>query len=86
VTSTKEDIMSSYLDVAPDRSIIVAALGRLSPVYRQVLVETVIRGNPLQVTATRLGIPAGTVRSRLHYAMHELGRELDVARVVQTSE
>jgi RNA polymerase sigma-70 factor, ECF subfamily len=74
--------MSSYLDVAPDCSIIVAASGRLSPAYRQVLVETVIRGNALQVTATRLGIPAGTVRSRLHYAMRELGRELDVARLV----
>jgi RNA polymerase sigma factor (sigma-70 family) len=73
-------------DAAPDRSIIVAALGRLSRAYRQILIETALRGNTLQVTAARLGIPAGTVRSRLHYAMHQLRRELDVARVVQESE
>jgi RNA polymerase sigma-70 factor (ECF subfamily) len=71
---------------ALDRSIIVEALARLSPASRKVLVETGVRGNTLQVTAARLGIPAGTARSRLHYAMHELRRELAVARVAQTLE
>jgi hypothetical protein len=33
-----------------------------------------------------LGIPAGTVRSRLRYAMHELRRELEAGRVTQSSE
>ncbi len=73
-------------DAAPDRSIIAEALRRLSPAYRQILLETVIRRHTLQVTATRLGIPEATVRSRLHYAMHELCRELDAARAVQSSE
>ena len=73
-------------DAAPDRSITVEALLRLSPAYRQVLVETAIRRHTLQATASRLGIPADMVRSRLHYAMHQLGRELEVARVVWTSE
>jgi RNA polymerase sigma-70 factor, ECF subfamily len=71
-------------DAALDRSIIAEALQRLSPAYRQVLLETALRQNTLQVTATGLGIPASTVRSRLHDAMHQLRREIDVARVVQT--
>jgi len=65
---------------AVDRSIIAEALQRLSPAYRQILLETVIRRNTLPVTATRLGITAGTVRSGLHHAMHELRRELDIGR------
>jgi RNA polymerase sigma-70 factor, ECF subfamily len=73
-------------DAAPDRSIVADALQRLSPAYRQILLETGIRGHTLQMTATRLSIPEATVRSRLHHAMHELRRELDVARVVWTSE
>lgn len=75
------------MNVADDgTSITVEALLRLSPAYRQVLVETAIRRHTLQATASRLGIPADMVRSRLHYAMHQLGRELEVARVVWTSE
>lgn len=65
---------------ALDRSIIAEALQRLSPEYRQILLETVIRRNTLPVAATRLGITAGTVRFRLHHAMHELRRELDIRR------
>jgi len=61
-------------------------LRRLSPAHHRIILETVIRRNTLQVTATRLGMTTGTVRSRLHYAMHELRRELDAARVVQASE
>jgi len=90
VTSGARSVESStdvnYADAAPDRSIIAEALRRLSPAYRQILLETVIRRHTLQVTATRLGIPEATVRSRLHYAMHELCRELDAARAVQSSE
>jgi RNA polymerase sigma factor (sigma-70 family) len=73
-------------DAAPDRSIIAEALQQLSPVSRQILIETVIRRHTLQATATRLGMPEASVRSRLHYAMHQLRRELDAARAVQTSE
>jgi DNA-directed RNA polymerase specialized sigma24 family protein len=73
-------------DAAPDRSIIVEPLGRLSPAYRQIVIETGIRRHTLQMTATPLDIPADTARSRLHHAMHELRRELDAGRVAQTNE
>jgi RNA polymerase sigma-70 factor (ECF subfamily) len=91
VTSGARSVESSTdvnydADAAPDRSIIAEALRRLSPAYRQILLETGIRRHTLQMTATRLGIPKATVRSRLHHAMHELHRELDAARAVRTSE
>lgn len=78
--------MKHDADGAVDGSIIAGALRRLSPAYRQILLETVIRRNTLQETATRLDITAGTVRCRLHYAMHELRRELDIGRVAHTGQ
>jgi DNA-directed RNA polymerase specialized sigma24 family protein len=35
------------------------------------------RDMPLEQIATRLELPLGTVKSRLHYALRLLGREID---------
>jgi RNA polymerase sigma-70 factor (ECF subfamily) len=78
--------MTHDTEGALDRSIIAGALRRLPLAYRQILLETITRRNTLPVTATRLGITAGTVRSRLHHATHELRRELDIGRVAQTGQ
>ena len=52
------------------------ALARLSPAHRTVLVETFYHGGTLATVASQLGIPHGTARSRLHYALHALRQQL----------
>jgi RNA polymerase sigma-70 factor (ECF subfamily) len=52
--------------------LIAEALGRLSEVHRQVLIECFYRGRPVAEAASRLGIPAGMVKSRMRYALRSL--------------
>jgi len=53
------------------------ALRRLRPDHRQVLVETYYRGRSGREVAEVLGIPEGTVRSRLFYALRTLRLTLE---------
>ena len=53
------------------------ALRRLRPEHRHVLVETYYRGRSGREVAIELGIPEGTVRSRLFYALQSLRLTLD---------
>jgi RNA polymerase sigma-70 factor, ECF subfamily len=53
------------------------ALRRLRDDHRQVLVETYYRGRSGREVAIELGIPEGTVRSRLFYALQSLRLILD---------
>ena len=48
------------------------ALGDLTPAHRQVLVETYFKGQDTNETARVLGVPPGTVRSRIYYALRSL--------------
>ena len=64
------------LDQILDRELITDALQRLSPRHRAVLVETFYRGATPPAVARQLGIPAGTARSRLHYALQALRQQL----------
>jgi RNA polymerase sigma-70 factor (ECF subfamily) len=59
-----------------DRQLVCHALQHLSPAHRTVLVETFYRGGSTATVAQRLGIPDGTARSRLHYALGALRRQL----------
>jgi RNA polymerase sigma-70 factor (ECF subfamily) len=61
-----------------DRGLLTVVLGELSPAHREVLVETYYRDAPADRVAARLGIPVGTVRSRLHYALRAVRDRLDV--------
>jgi RNA polymerase sigma-70 factor, ECF subfamily len=72
-----EPVIDGGLDQLMDRSMLTQAIARLSPTHRQVVIDTYFRGTPAHLTAARLGVPAGTVRSRLHYALNQLRRELD---------
>lgn len=54
-----------------------AALNRLSPKLREVVVLNVYRGMSYQEVADALGIPLGTVKSRLNLALHELREFFD---------
>jgi RNA polymerase sigma-70 factor (ECF subfamily) len=59
------------------RDAVGRALERLSPEQRVVVVLRYWRDMPLEQIATRLELPLGTVKSRLHYALRLLGREID---------
>ncbi|MET7458675.1 sigma-70 family RNA polymerase sigma factor [Streptomyces sp. NPDC005574] len=48
------------------------ALAALSPPHREVLVETYFKGVTHIDAANRLGIPSGTVRSRVFYALRSM--------------
>ncbi|GGT72594.1 MULTISPECIES: sigma-70 family RNA polymerase sigma factor [Streptomyces] len=51
-----------------------AAVRELSPEHRAVLVRLYFHGLTVNEAAADLGIPAGTVKSRSHYALRQLGR------------
>jgi RNA polymerase sigma-70 factor (ECF subfamily) len=60
-----------------DRELVSAALQQLSPAHRTVLVETFYRGGTMATVARELGIPHGTARSRLHYALDAMRKQLE---------
>ncbi|GCD46560.1 sigma-70 family RNA polymerase sigma factor [Streptomyces paromomycinus] len=57
-----------------ERTHVVELLAQLSRPHREVLVYTYLLGCSGPDTAHALGIPPGTVKSRLHHAMHRLRR------------
>lgn len=67
-------------DTLLDRQLLAGAMEQLSPPHRDVLVETYYRDLPAERVAAALGVPVGTVRSRLHYALHALRRQLTEVR------
>ncbi|HEY2130018.1 MAG TPA: sigma-70 family RNA polymerase sigma factor [Streptosporangiaceae bacterium] len=64
------------LDQVLDRHLVTGALLHLSPEHRAVLVETFYRGGTTATVARGLGIPHGTARSRLHYALQALRQQM----------
>ena len=66
----------SGLEEILDRQLVSAALQHLSPAHQSVLVETFYRGGTVAMVARELGIPHGTARSRLHYALDALRKQL----------
>jgi len=65
--------------IAEHRKLLHAALGTLSPRDRAILTLRHIEERPVAEVAGLLGIPEGTVKSRVHYAMHRLRSALDPA-------
>jgi RNA polymerase sigma-70 factor, ECF subfamily len=67
--------MASVTDLTDDvlRSVIVTdALRALTPSHRQVLNETILSDRTVNEAAEVLGIPVGTVKSRVYYALRAL--------------
>jgi RNA polymerase sigma-70 factor, ECF subfamily len=64
------------LDQVLDRELVSAALQHLSPAHRAVLIEAFYNGGSLVAVARELGIPHGTARSRMHYALQALRHQL----------
>jgi RNA polymerase sigma-70 factor, ECF subfamily len=70
-TAVEPEVDGGYENVL-DRGLLARALRRLSPEHRRVLLELYYRDVPAEGAALALGIPAGTVRSRHHYALRAL--------------
>jgi RNA polymerase sigma-70 factor (ECF subfamily) len=73
VSSVQPDPASTIAD----RELLEQAFGRLSPEHRAVVVLHHHLGYPLTEIGSTLGIPVGTARSRLHYAVRQLRSALD---------
>lgn len=69
-----------------------AAIAKLTPKHRQIVVEMYYYGRAVDEIAESLGIPAGTVKSRAYYALRHLNRSLSAPyagagdRLAPTSE
>jgi RNA polymerase sigma-70 factor (ECF subfamily) len=72
------------LDQALDAVLVADALQTLSVDHREVLFESYYRGRTANQIAEAQGIPAGTVRSRMHYALRALGLALRERGVERT--
>jgi RNA polymerase sigma-70 factor (ECF subfamily) len=66
-----------------DRILLADALASLSPEHRVVIVDAYYLGRPLREVAERLGIPEGTVKSRLHYGVRALRLALEERGIVR---
>jgi RNA polymerase sigma-70 factor, ECF subfamily len=60
------------LDAALDAVLLIEALHALSAEHRSVLFDCYYRGQTAAQIAAARGIPPGTVRSRMHYALRAL--------------
>ena len=64
---------------AHDRDVLGVALSALSPDHQVVVALRYYRDLTIDDIAVRLGIPSGTVQSRLHYALKQLHATIDAA-------
>jgi RNA polymerase sigma-70 factor (ECF subfamily) len=81
--SLPEPAADDETDRAVEAWTVAEALARLSAPHREVLIECFYRGRSVAETATRLGIPPGTVKSRTHYALRSLRLALEELGVTQ---
>lgn len=72
-----EDLANAAVQSAPsdeveNRMVVDEVLGCLSPVHRRAVVEVYFTDRTTTSAATVLGVPVGTVKSRLHNAIRTL--------------
>lgn len=65
---------------ADDAAWVHAALDRLPPEHREVLVLRFLEGIPYEDVARIVGCPLGTVKSRIHHAKRGLRRAIEESR------
>ena len=56
--------------------VVRGALAKLPKAQRDVILETYLHGHTVNEVATMLGVPPGTVKSRMHHAVRALRRSL----------
>jgi RNA polymerase sigma-70 factor (ECF subfamily) len=72
-----EQASSDQLDQALLAWQIEEGLRRIGEQHRVVLIETYYRGRPYAEVATQLGVPEGTVKSRVYYGLRALRNVLE---------
>jgi RNA polymerase sigma-70 factor (ECF subfamily) len=77
VASSGSSTAADHADAAVQAWTVAAALARLTPEHRAVVVECYYRGRTVSEAAAALGIPPGTVKSRAHYALRALRLALE---------
>jgi RNA polymerase sigma-70 factor, ECF subfamily len=70
------EVPSEALERKEIRAILIAAIGNLSPLYREVLLLRDVEEFSIEETATALTITPGTVKVRLHRARMMMQKEL----------
>ena len=65
------------VDAAMDRWLVTDALASLTPVHREALLHTYYAGRTVTEAAALLGVPPGTVKSRVFYALKALKLALE---------
>ena len=69
ITPLDAPVSSDLSSALADRDLVDGALRRLDPGHRAVVAMYYLLGMPLPEVAASLGIPLGTAKSRLHYAL-----------------
>ena len=69
---------------AEDRDVLATAIAALSPDHQIVVALRYYRDLTVDDIAKRLGVPSGTVQSRLHYALKRLHDAIDAAQIKGT--
>jgi RNA polymerase sigma-70 factor (ECF subfamily) len=72
-----EQTTPDHADTAVQSWLVAEALRSLSQQHREVLLECYYRGCSVAQAAARLGVPAGTVKSRTYYALRALKLSLE---------
>jgi RNA polymerase sigma-70 factor (ECF subfamily) len=67
-----EDPVADASDAIIDRLLVAEALASLSAEHRRAVVSCYHLGRSVAETAEREGVPPGTIKSRLHYALKAL--------------
>jgi RNA polymerase sigma-70 factor (ECF subfamily) len=72
-----EPAVGDTAEQSADRQLVLSALRTLSTDHRRVLFECYFRDASVADAAETLGVPAGTVKSRTHAALHALRLAID---------
>jgi RNA polymerase sigma-70 factor (ECF subfamily) len=64
-------------DQLVEAAVVAAAVERLSAAHREVLQQVVVEGRPVAEVARTLGVPVGTVKSRVYYGLRSLRLALE---------
>ncbi|WP_327425579.1 sigma-70 family RNA polymerase sigma factor (plasmid) [Streptomyces sp. NBC_01527] len=78
-------LQGNHADTVVDSVDIQALLQHLSREHREVLVHTYLHDRTVQETARILGVPAGTVKSRQHYALRLLRNRIRARSATESS-
>jgi RNA polymerase sigma-70 factor, ECF subfamily len=69
----------SHPDLVVLRTQLHDALTAIGTDHRRAIVETILRDRPPAEVAAELGVPAGTVRTRVHYGLRQLRSLMETA-------